>query len=202
MKTLNTVRMKKQVAGTNFTEVLNELHAHAFTGVPGESEPFTLDLLDREFIAYALSCYYQCDHCKTHHHNAILRLLNDTADKKWPWGNNLLRLLLFLRIELREISAEEQGVWSEVWKSFARKINSQRAGLACYIAYAIGVARQGEDLMNMAYGSISSLHKDSTDLRGVIADIDRVVVFMKAATSKNRTDPIIERQLASRGIHM
>jgi hypothetical protein len=37
-------------------------------------------------------------------------------------------------------------------------------------------------------------------LKGVIRDIDGVVVFMKAATSKNRSDPTIINNLKSRGI--
>ena len=54
--------------------------------------------------------------------------------------------------------------------------------------------------MDLAFESLKSLYPDPEMLLGVIRDIDRVVVFMKAATSKNRTDPIVRRQLAAQGI--
>ena len=55
------------ILGRAFNDVLTELHAHVFTGVPGESDPFMLTLLEREYLAFALACYYQCDHCERHH---------------------------------------------------------------------------------------------------------------------------------------
>ena len=48
--------------GFAFNDVLNELHQLVFEGVPGESPPFELTLLEREYIAYVLACYYQCEH--------------------------------------------------------------------------------------------------------------------------------------------
>jgi hypothetical protein len=54
--------------------------------------------------------------------------------------------------------------------------------------------------MDVAFESISSREPDDERLKGIIRDIDRVVIFMKAATSKNRTDPTIIRQLKSRDI--
>jgi len=46
----------------------------------------------------------------------------------------------------------------------------------------------------------ATLNTHAQVLLGVIRDSDRVVVFMKAATAKNRTDPIVRRQLARQGI--
>ena len=54
--------------------------------------------------------------------------------------------------------------------------------------------------MDHAFGSISAAVEDDNRLKGIIRDIDGVVVFMKAATSKNRSDPTILRHLKSRGI--
>ena len=54
--------------------------------------------------------------------------------------------------------------------------------------------------MDYAFASISQLIEDDTRLKGVIRDIDGVVVFMKAATSKNRSDSTIIDHLKSRGI--
>lgn len=56
--------------------------------------------------------------------------------------------------------------------------------------------------MDMAFESLRDLYPDTETLLGVIRDIDRVVVFMKAATSKNRTDPIVRRQLATSGVRV
>ena len=42
--------------------------------------------------------------------------------------------------------------------------------------------------------------EDNNRLKGVVRDIDGVVVFMKAATSKNRSDSTIISNLQSRGI--
>jgi hypothetical protein len=56
--------------------------------------------------------------------------------------------------------------------------------------------------MDMAFESLRDLYPDEANLLGVIRDIDRVVVVMQAATSKNRTDPIVRRQLLTRGIRV
>ena len=56
--------------------------------------------------------------------------------------------------------------------------------------------------MDMAFESLRDLYPDEATLLGVIRDVDRVVVVMQAATSKNRTDPIVRRQLATRGIRV
>lgn len=117
--------------GFAFNDVLNELHQLVFEGVPGESPPFELTLLEREYIAYLLACYYQCEHC---------------------------------------------------------------------LAYAVGIARNDKSLMNEAFASISEAIDDNDRLRGVIRDIDGVVIFMKAATSKNRSDSTIIANLKTRGI--
>lgn len=46
------------IPGSAFAEILEELHAHAFEGSPGESDPFVLTFLEREYIAYVLALYY------------------------------------------------------------------------------------------------------------------------------------------------
>jgi hypothetical protein len=45
--------------------------------------------------------------------------------------------------------------------------------------------------MEMAGESIGRTHTDYEVFRGVLRDVDRVTIFMKAATSKNRTDGIL-----------
>lgn len=191
---------KQPILGRAFNDVLSELHAHVFTGVPGESDPFVLSLLEREYLAYVLACYYQCDHCQHHHARAITREREANAAADWDWQQELIKVTLFLRIVKADVAAVEWREWTRSWRAFAQRIDRRHPRLACYIAYTIGIARNDEDLMDMAFSSISDAQRDGERVKGIIRDIDRVVIFMKAATSKNRTDPIIIRHLRTRQI--
>jgi hypothetical protein len=191
---------KQPILGQAFNDVLTELHAHVFTGVPGESDPFVLSLLEREYLAYVLSCYYQCDHCQRHHARAIERERKAVDASMWDWHKELIKGTLFLRIAKEEVAPNEWTEWRQSWRNFAQRIDRHHPTLACYIAYSLGIARNDEDLMDLAFESISNSERDDGMLKGIIRDIDRVVIFMKAATSKNRTDPIIIRHLESREI--
>lgn len=191
---------RQPVLGQAFNEVLTELHAHVFTGVPGESDPFVLSMLDREYVAYVLACYYQCEHCQQHHARAIERERRKQGEAAWDWQKELVRATLFLRISRDDVSGTEWREWEQAWRNFARRINLRHPNAACYIAYAVGIARNDPQLMDLAFTSISAAVPDDATLKDVIRDIDRVVIFMKAATSKNRTDPVIIRHLDSRAI--
>lgn len=191
-------RKPVSVTGSPFNDALAYLHEHAFTGVPGESDPFTLPLLDREFIAYALSCYYQCDHCQEHHQRAIDRLLKKEP-LGWAWRHEVVKTVLFLRAEKAAISPVEWEHWMIEWVRFARPMDELRLGLICTIAYAIGFARDDKDLLDFAFNGMAGKF-DPDYLRGAIRDIVRVAIFMKAATSKNRVEPVIMAQFASRGV--
>lgn len=188
------------ISGRAFQDVLMELHQHVFDGVPDESDPFTLSKLVREYVAYVLACYYQCDHCVTHHERAIEHERTLAHEKPWKWQSDMVRALLFLRIEKKWVSPLEYKQWNKSWDKFAIRLHARHPGLPCYIAFAIGIARDDGDIMDLAFNSISSIYPDDNQLVGVIRDIDRVVVFMKAATSKNRTDPKLVKLLATRGI--
>lgn len=194
--------VRASIQGQPFNDVLNELHAHTFSGAPGESDPFTLSELEREYIAYALSLYYQCDHCQQYHGRVVERIRAQARAPKWAWKEEFLKVILFLRTSHNNVSTLEWDGWIAAWRRFANRVHYQQPGLACNIAYAIGVARADETLMELAFSSLSTLYTDDSVLLGVIRDIDRVVVFMKAATSKNRTDPIVRRQLMTRGVRI
>jgi hypothetical protein len=193
-------KAQEPILGSAFNDVLMELHAHVFTGVPGESDPFIMSMLVREYVAYVLSCYYQCEHCRTYHKRAVERERKRSSAKDWDWESALVRATLFLRVSKEYVSDVEWDQWVNAWRSFAGRIHARHNGLACYIAYAIGVARKDETLMDLGFTSIVQVHRTEEEVKGIIRDIDRIVIFMKAATSKNRTDPIILRQLHSRGI--
>jgi AhpD family alkylhydroperoxidase len=194
------IKTSKPLLGWAFNDVLNELHQHVFEGVPGESEPFELTLLEREYIAFVLACYYQCDHCLEFHERAVRMARRKEKSADWSWQDDLISATLFLHLDGRKLSAIEWQRWLTTWASFARRIDLHHSCLASYIAYAVGIARHDENLMDHAFASISASIKDNDRLKGVIRDIDGVVVFMKAATSKNRSDSTIINNLRSRGI--
>ncbi len=194
--------VRESIQGQPFNDVLNELHAHTFSGSPGESDPFTLGELERETIAYALALYYQCEHCLVYHGKVVERLRTKAKLADWDWRQELVKAVLFLRTSQANVSKVEWEGWTASWRGFASRIHHRHPGLACAIAYAIGIARADEPLMDMAFESLKDRYPDPTTLLGVIRDIDRVVVFMKAATSKNRTDPVLRRQLNSCGVRV
>lgn len=194
--------VRESIQGRQFNDVLNELHAHTLPGVPGESDPFTLSELEREYIAYALALYYQCEHCRVYHARRIGQMREEAGTGQWDWQADIIKLILFLRIAKADVSELEWQGWLQSWRHFAVRIHLHHPGLACSTAYAIGIARADETLMSLAFTSLDSIHEDNDRLLGVIRDIDRVVVFMKAATSKNRTDPLVRLQLSGRGIRV
>jgi len=195
--------MKKNIApllGWAFNDVLNELHQLVFEGVPGESDPFELTQLEREYIAFVLACYYQCGRCMEFHERAVRVARRKEKSKDWGWKDEMISATLFLHLDGRKLSSIEWQRWLKTWSDFAKRINSHHEGLASYLAYAVGIARNDKNLMDCAFDSISASVEKNDRLKGVIRDIDGVVVFMKAATSKNRSDSSIVSNLRSRGI--
>ena len=194
------IKTNRPLLGWAFNDVLNELHQLVFEGVPGESEPFVLTQLEREYIAYVLACYYQCGRCLEFHERAIRVARRKEKTVDWNWQDDLISATLFLHLDGRKLSDIEWQRWLKTWTDFSKRINSHHSGLASYIAYAVGIARNDTNLMDHAFDSISRAIEDNNRLKGVIRDIDGVVVFMKAATSKNRSDSTITNNLRSRGI--
>lgn len=186
--------------GWAFNDVLNELHQLVFVGVPGESDPFELTQLEREYIAFVLACYYQCGRCLEFHERAVNLARRKEKSADWKWKEELISATLFLHLDGRKLSDVEWQHWLIAWETFAKRIDLRHPGLASYLAYAVGIARHDKSLMNYAFDLISESIKDNDRLRGVVRDIDGVVVFMKAATSKNRSDSTIINNLRSRGI--
>lgn len=193
-------RASKPLLGWAFNDVLNELHQLVFEGVPGESEPFELSVLEREYIAYLLACYYQCNRCLEFHERAVTVARRKANAPDWHWKDELISATLFLHLDGRKLSALEWERWLKTWSDFAKRINTRHHNLADYLAYAVGIARHDKSLMDHAFAAISAGIEDNDRLKGVIRDIDGVVVFMKAATSKNRSDSTIINHLRSRGI--
>jgi AhpD family alkylhydroperoxidase len=194
------IKTKTPLLGWAFNDVLNELHQIVFEGVPGETPPFELTNLEREYIAYVLACYYQCGRCLEFHERAVNLARRKDNSSDWNWKDDLISATLFLHLDGKKLSEMEWERWVKAWRSYAHRIDTKHDGLACYLAYAIGIARHDKHLMDLAFGSISNAHENNERLKGIIRDIDGVVIFMKAATSKNRSDPTILSHLKSRGI--
>ena len=194
------IKTSVPLLGWAFNDVLNELHQLVFEGVPGESDPFELTQLEREYIAYVLACYYQCDRCLEFHERAVKVARRKEKSPEWKWRDEMISATLFLHLDGRKLSDMQWQQWLKTWTDFAKRINSHHNSLASYLAYAVGIARHDKSLMDHAFASISASIEDNDRLKGVIRDIDGVVIFMKAATSKNRSDKTIINNLRSRGI--
>lgn len=194
------IKAKTPLLGWAFNDVLNELHQIVFEGVPGETPPFELTHLEREYIAYVLACYYQCGRCLEFHERAVTLARRKEKAPEWGWKEDLISATLFLHLDGTKLSQMEWERWVTTWEAFSKRIDSRHPVLASYIGYAIGIARNDKNLMDLAFESISSANESDQRLKSVIRDIDGVVIFMKAATSKNRSDPTILKHLESRGI--
>ncbi len=164
------------------------------------TRPDPVRYLEREYIAYVLACYYQCGRCLEFHEHAINLARRKEKSPEWNWKDDLISVTLFLHLDGKKLSEMEWVRWVKAWRSYATRIDNRHPGLACYLAYAIGIARHDKHLMDLAFQSISSANEDNERLKGIIRDIDGVVIFMKAATSKNRSDTTILSHLKSRGI--
>ncbi len=201
-------KYKVPIHGQPFADILSELYAHAFRGAPGQSDPHTLSLLQRECMAYALAIYYQCEHCQVHHERAIKQEIERTAprdagadttglhDLSQTWRRTILGTVLFTRVDGRGIGKEEWEEWKTDWRLFVRKsgINADVANLA---AFAIATARDDEYLLAHIGETICAAYPDREFRLGILRDVMRVVAFMKAATTVNRVLAKYDRILDS-----
>lgn len=194
------MKTRTPLLGWAFNDVLNELHQIVFEGVPGETPPFELDQLEREYVAYVLACYYQCEHCMRFHEKAINRLREQDQAAAWDWQQDLVSATLYLHLDGRKLSATEWDNWVGAWTHFSEHIDHRQRYLSSHLAYAVGIARHDEKLMDLAFAALSEQTEDNQRLKGIVRDIDSVVIFMKAATSKNRSDATITSHLRGRGI--
>ena len=196
------------IHGQPFADILSELYAHAFRGAPGQADPHTLSLLQRECMAYALAIYYQCEHCKVHHERAIKHAIgaaqreagDDTAglhDISQTWRRTILGTVLFTRVDGRDIGKEEWEEWKTDWHLFVRK-SGINADVANLVAFAIATARDDECLLTYMRQTICDTYSDPEVRLGVLRDVMRVVAFMKAATTINRVLPKYDRILDCR----
>ena len=76
-------------------------------------------------------------------------------------------------------------------------------GLGYLIAYTIAIARDDDVLRELAFKRICTLYHgedgvpDRKTIERVLSEVQEIMIFMKAATSKNRADPKILGDIAS-----
>ncbi len=169
------------------SDLMNLMHMMVFNGTDGEEQWDTfLDLRQKECVALALAQYYQCDHCITHHLKA--------AEKLGKMEQNTLRknissIILFLRIDTRTISKSEKEHWINAWQRFASKIAATSGdGATPYlIGLAIGIARNDDFLIDFCGKDMKQILRDQNiAVLPAIGELESIVIFMKAAASKNR----------------
>ncbi len=179
------------------SDLMNLMHMVVFTGTDGEESWDTyLNIKQKEYVALGLAQYYQCEHCISHHLAAVHRA--EKIDKK-ALSKNIIAIVLFLRIDTRSVGPSEREQWIEAWQRFSVKISleSHDQALPYLIGLAIGIARDDEFLIEFCGEKVKSiLSSQGIDVRAAIGELESVVIFMKAAASKNRVVDKLEKMLA------
>ncbi len=176
------------------SDLMNLMYMVVFDGTDGE-EKWTkhLSLDQKECIALGLALYYQCGHCIDHHFKAICRLgkIKDEALSK-----NMNSIVLFLRTDTGRISESEKVRWIQAWQDFSNKIAVERGDKALphLIGLAIGLARDDDFLIQFCGTEVKNIvSSQNLDPRAVIGELEALVIFMKAAASKNRVAHKLEQ---------
>ncbi len=174
------------------SDLLNLMHQVIFTGTDGEESWNTyLSPRQKEHIALGLAQYYQCEHCIQHHLAAIHHL---EKNNNTTVSQNIISMILFLRIDSRTIGKTEKDRWIDAWQRFSQKVSveSNDQAIPHLIGLAIGVARNDDFLIQFCGDEVKKiLSSKGIDVIAAIGELEAVVIFMKAAVSKNRvTDKV------------
>lgn len=176
------------------SDLMNLMHMVVFTGTDGEeSWANYLDPKQKEYVALGLAQYYQCDHCVAHHAKEICNL--DKVCEN-TLSRNIDSIVLFLRIDTRTISPSEKDHWIEAWQRFAKNISTATNDPVTpyLIGLAIGIARDDEFLIQFCGDEVINILKtQKIPARDAIGELESVVIFMKAAASKNRVVSKVEQ---------
>jgi hypothetical protein len=99
-------------------------------------------------------------------------------------------MVLFLRTFLDRVSPGERLRWITAWDRYTSQIEKQDGGdrIPTLLGLAIGMARDDDEFIDLFGRRLLELHADwsEKDQRALIGDLEAVVIFMKAAASKNR----------------
>lgn len=175
------------------SDLMNLMHMVVFNGTDGEEKWETyLKPRQKECVALGLAHYYQCKHCIDHHLKAAFRL---EKMEKNTLEKNISSIILFLRIDTRTISQAEKEHWIISWNKFASKISvlSGDKTTPYLIGFAIGIARDDDFLIEFCGSEVIELLKSQNiDPRLAVGELESIVIFMKAAASKNRVADKLE----------
>lgn len=173
------------------------MHMVVFNGTDGEEKWEThLSLKQKEYVAYGLAQYYQCDHCIDHHFKTICKLENEGYK---ALAKNVTSMMLFLRIDIADISEHESKQWIKSWNKFSLKIanSSDDDAIPHLIGLAIGIARNDDFLIQLCGSKITSIYdQHPIKIRKIVGELEAVVIFMKAAASKNRVVSSLNKLLS------
>ena len=177
----------------HISDLMSLMHMVVFKGTDGEEKWQTyLDLKQKEYIALGLSQYYDCEHCVEHHLTALCELENIP---RITLSENINAMVLFLRIDTRNIGIAEKQHWVKAWKRFSYMISLENEDnlLPHLIGLAIGVARNDNFLIHFCGSEVKiALTEQGADVRATIGELESLVIFMKAAASRNRVVDKIE----------
>ena len=187
---------KDNVFPTHISDLMTIMHMMVFNGTDGEENWDTyLSLDQKECVALGLAIYYQCEHCIDYHAKALGRIRKISSDQ---FIKNMNSMILFLRTDLRNVTEPEQTRWLEAWDQFAHKLSLKRGeNLTPYlIGLAIGIARDDKLLIEIFGKHVTKkLKNQKINPQAAIGELESVVIFMKAAVSKNRVAHKIEKLL-------
>ena len=187
---------KDNVFPTHISDLMTIMHMMVFNGTDGEESWNTyLSLDQKECVALGLAIYYQCEHCIEYHAKALSRIRKISSDH---FIKNMNSMILFLRTDLRNVTEPEQTRWLEAWDQFAHKLSLKRGeNLTPYlIGLAIGIARDDKLLIEIFGKHVTKkLKNQKINPQAAIGELESVVIFMKAAVSKNRVAHKIEKIL-------
>jgi AhpD family alkylhydroperoxidase len=183
------------------TDMLNLMHMVVFTGTDGEEKWDTfLTANQKEYIALAISEYYQCEHCIEHHLKIVSRLSKLDSMVVAQVTNSAL---LFFRADTKHMIPREKEHWKKNWTFFSHKAirMTSEPTVPTLIGLAIGIAKNDDYLINF-FGMLAKkeFKEAGIDLRGALGEIESVVVFMKAASTKNRANEKVGRILEENNI--
>ena len=171
----------------HISDLMNLMHMMVFNGTDGEEKWDTyLTLAQKEYVALGLAQYYQCQHCIDSHTKTLHRINKDNKD---TLTKNVNAIVLFLRIDTLAVSESEKTHWVNAWKRFATRIAHESGddAAAYLIGLAIGIARDDDFLMEFCGEEVKRIFvEQGVPVREAIGELESVVIFMKAAASKNR----------------
>lgn len=187
------MKKTKAIVPQHISDFLNLFHSIVFNGSDGEENYVQyLTLSQKECISLALSIYYQCPHCIDYHAKVLSKL---KSVKENVLFKHVASMILFLRTDISRISEPELERWLETWDQLSLKITTKYRDeiVPDLVGLSIGIARNDELLIKMFGKRIKDYF--GTKNTGVMGELISVVLFMKAATSKNRISDKIEKFL-------